>query len=209
MPIEHTCFLSYPHPRKEGSVLDIFVQDLMAELDQRLDGFLPGDVYCDKPRLRPTYNYDIALSEAICRSICLLVVYCPEYARREYCRRELDLMDRINNRRRDSLGVSAGKHHFVALVSLENKRYLPTRLLETSWHVADFSSYMRLPNVGERRIRKSKLLEQQVQDLAEAVRELHDLMRGNHAFGSPQLCCRELIGAPDSITEWESPPFPR
>lgn len=209
MSIDHTCFVSYPHPGKEGSYLDVFVQDLIAELDERLDGFLPGNVYWDKPRLKATYDYDVALSQAICRSTCMIVIYCPEYARREYCRREFDLMNRINERRRGSLGMATDKQHFIALVSLAQRKLLPQRLQSTSWHVADFSSYMTLPNNSKRRIRASKALRENVQGLATAVQELHGLIGGRGAFGSSELCCGEAIGNPDSVPEWEPAPFPR
>jgi len=207
VPICNSCFVSYPHPRTTNSFLDVFVKDLIAEVNERLDGFVPGKVYVDDERLKPTYNYNDALQTGICESICMIVVYCPEYAQRDYCLREFELFERINGRRRTKLGAAAGQRHFVALVSLA--RHLPPALAQTSWHVADFSGYLALPNVGKRRIRQSATLRAQVSKLVDAVQELDALIRGDVTFGTQTLCCGEVLAPENSVTPWAPAPFPR
>jgi len=63
------------------------------------------EVYIDKPRLVPGYQYDERLAQAICRSACMVVVYWPSYLESDYCLKEIRTMLQIERERRDVLGV--------------------------------------------------------------------------------------------------------
>lgn len=210
MPITNPCFISYPHPKIKGSRLATFIEELSTELGSLLDGFVPGEVAIDINRLQPGYNYNIALQQDICKSVCMVVVYVPEYANREYCRREFELMERIDQRRRAALGAGAGKYQFIIPVSLTSMQKLPKRLTADLRDTADFSPYMNLPDVGKRRFKHEKELQQHVIRISRTIRELYELLERQSGFGDATSCCGEALAASNSVPAWESaPPFPR
>jgi hypothetical protein len=61
-------------------------------------------VFMDKPRLNPGYNNNEALAEAICESVCMIVVFSPLYEERSYCLREFLAMECIEEKRKQMLG---------------------------------------------------------------------------------------------------------
>lgn len=210
MSITNPCFISYPHPKVAGSRLATFTEELANELGRLLDGFVPGTVYLDSQRLKPGYNYNVALQQAICESACMVVVYCPEYPQREYCRREFELMERIDLRRRQVLGAAAGKYQFIIPVTLTPAGKLPKRLTADLRDTADFSAYMALPAIGAKRFQRAPLLHKHVVHLSESIRELHELLERRPGFGEGTSCCGEALAEFNGVPAWEAAaPFPR
>src|SRR5688572_10736409 len=99
MTIKHACFISYPHP-KQGKQFEKIIDQLIAALEDYLGFFIGEKVYIDKERLRPGYNYNEALSKAICESACMIVVFTSLYASSDYCLREFFAMEQIEKIRK-------------------------------------------------------------------------------------------------------------
>jgi hypothetical protein len=66
--------------------------------------FIVERVYIDKDRLKPGYNYNEALSKAICESACMIVVFTSLYESSDYCLREFLTMEQIEEKRKQMLG---------------------------------------------------------------------------------------------------------
>lgn len=102
MPIRYSCFISYPHG--QGELLKQFIERLKTELQNRIDFYLNHPPYHDEARLRPGYRFNEALAQAICESVCMIVVYVPKYEKSEYCLREYAAMEDLERLRRQLLG---------------------------------------------------------------------------------------------------------
>jgi len=102
MPFKYSCFISYCHG--QGKWIRQFVTKLEEELVNRLDFYLDEPIFLDNKRLGPGYQFNEAIPEAICHSICMIVVYVPKYKRKEYCLREFAAMQMIETQRRESMG---------------------------------------------------------------------------------------------------------
>lgn len=99
MAMPCTCFISYPHVESEFFV--DFVEELQKALQDRIR-LLKRDasVILDFKRLKPGYIFDETISQAICRSVCMIVVYIPAYEESDYCLREFEAMERLQAARR-------------------------------------------------------------------------------------------------------------
>jgi hypothetical protein len=97
MSLQYSCFISYPHG--DGEVVKPFMENLRSALRSRLEPYVDLPVFYDKERLEPGYLYNAALAEAVCRSLCMIVVYMPRYESSSYCLRELSAMEELERRR--------------------------------------------------------------------------------------------------------------
>jgi hypothetical protein len=208
MPIQHACFISYPHPRVKRSDLSRFVKDFVRALEEKLDGYVSEPVYFDKDRLKPGYNYDEKLAKAICESVCMVVVYFPEYQRREYCLREFELMEKIDVKRKEVLAGAAHGVHFIVPVSIVGLTRVPERLGRDARDVADFSKYTTLRPRG-RRLHRDEELHDKLLKIRDMICELRNLLHPAEAQLEQHI---GLIAMPtkDSLRPWEADgqPFP-
>lgn len=104
MPFAYSYFISYCHGQE---ALTTFVEQLQKALDDELSMHFDYDSYLDTQRLLPGYQHNVTLARAICSSICMIVVYTPNYERHSYCLREYQAMEDIATRRKQLLGESA------------------------------------------------------------------------------------------------------
>lgn len=103
MGFKHACFVSYRHSDKEKTIK--FVEQLVDALDNCFDQYVPLTAYHDKPRLLPGYRFNVAIEQALRDSVCLVAILSNEYFESEYCRREYSAMKRIEDERRNQLGL--------------------------------------------------------------------------------------------------------
>src|SRR5688500_15915285 len=99
MRFQNSCFISYRHLDSELQVR--VVQDLHKGLKDELAFHTPCPVYLDDKRLQAGYRFNEALADALCRSVCMIVVFSPTYFSEEntYCAREWLGMLRLQQRR--------------------------------------------------------------------------------------------------------------
>jgi len=139
MPIKHACFISYCHG--QGSVMRPFVEQLATALGDYLEPYLDQKVYVDSDRLKPGYRFNEALAEAICESLCMIVIYVPKYERHPYCGREFAAMELLESGRFQRMGQAVDrKRGMIIPIILRGASAVPERITAER-HYADFSKY--------------------------------------------------------------------
>lgn len=139
MPLKYACFISYAHGT--GKYVVPFVEALHEELESQLESVCDEKVYLDKERLRPGYEYNEKLAEAICHSACMIVVYTPIYGQHDYCLREFKAMEQLEKKRRKLLGNVAKGHRLIIPVVFKGRVVdLPLALKSTA-HCCDASPF--------------------------------------------------------------------
>ncbi len=103
---KYACFISYSHG--EEALVKNFIDQFKAALKAYLEPWMDEEVFVDVDRLKAGFKYNEALAEAICQSVCMIVVYSPVYERRPYCGREYEAMERLEKQRLAHLAGAAG-----------------------------------------------------------------------------------------------------
>ncbi|MCI0513043.1 toll/interleukin-1 receptor domain-containing protein, partial [candidate division KSB1 bacterium] len=88
MPFRYSCFISYRHD--QGEIMEKFVDDLCAALQNEVIMLTGMHAYLDKTRLQGGNFYNVELARSLCQSVCLIMVFTPQYfsASHPYCARE-------------------------------------------------------------------------------------------------------------------------
>ncbi len=171
MPFEYGCFVSYAHPSPGGRMMKAFIEDLVLALESELDPYMRNQVYFDKERLEPSYEYDPALSYGLCVSACWILVYVPEYRRREYCLREYGAMQALQERRRKELGKKLPRQRsmIVPILVRGDQEELPEALAKTEPIMFDHLT------LAEATISDSREAMATLSKLARGISEIHEL----------------------------------
>jgi TIR domain-containing protein len=139
MAFKYSCFISYCHGQYD--LTKGFIDQLKIALKAELDAYLDEEVYIDEERLKPGYQYNEELAQAICQSVCMVVVYSPRYERHEYCVREFEGMEALEALRVKALGdKSADGRRCIIPIVLRGEDDLPARI-KAQKHYADFSKF--------------------------------------------------------------------
>ena len=103
MPFDYSCFISYRHTKykQNSAYLEKIVESLAGELERRVE----AEVCRDKERLKGASFYNEALAGALCRSVCMIALYCPTYfsVDHPFCSREFRAMEELERKRLDAL----------------------------------------------------------------------------------------------------------
>lgn len=170
----HACFISYRHPAAEGSREAKLIAHVSKAISDHVQMYTHRhEVYFDQKRLVPGYQYDERLAEAICRSACMVVVYWPAYLESDYCRKELEAMLEIEERRRRALGAKLrGCRLFIPFIVRGRFEDLPEAVRQ-GCHYLDYSRQATNPhfNIGEDEETSSKLFE-----IADYIKSLCDTL---------------------------------
>jgi TIR domain len=137
--IEHACFVSYAHGDEiiMKSFLKQFIQVLNGHLAQCID----EKIYIDEDRLKPGYNFNLALAQAMCKSVCMIVLFNPRYERRSYCLREFLAMEILENERIQLLGNNHDitKRMIIPILLRGKDEDIPPKIKEIQYR--DFSNF--------------------------------------------------------------------
>lgn len=116
MPFEYSCFISYRHGRHRSTkrMLDAVVDGLRGELDTYFD----KDVYVDTSRLKGGDFFNRSLATALCKSVCMVVLYTPNYFSLEhaYCAREFRAMEKLERKRIKLLSTTPSQGLIIPIV---------------------------------------------------------------------------------------------
>jgi len=169
MAFEHACFISYAHGEHE--LMQLFIRELTQELQNSLDPYFDETVCIDRDHLRPGMNFDIALASAICRSVCMVVVYSPKYSRHPYCLREYEAMRRVEQDRRNKLqdAISPGVGMIIPIIFRGKKELLPAEIRDHV-HYMDFRSF----TLYDARIRSNRDYVDGIEKVAEYIFDLNE-----------------------------------
>lgn len=119
-----------------------FVIQFRDALRDALEPYFEDGVYIDEERLRPGYEFNHALAQALCHSLCMIVIYVPRYDQQEYCVREFRAMELLERRRRELAGgkLPIEKGMIIPIVFRPGAGGIPARI-KGRVHYADFSKF--------------------------------------------------------------------
>ena len=145
MPFEHCCFISYRHtlfPRGR-TLTEQITEDLSAELEIRV----AEGVFRDKDRLKGAEFYNEALASAICRSVCMVVLYWPTYFHPAhlFCAREFKAMEKLEEERLQLLAPEERLKGLIVILALRGFDQIPAEIKDRRI-CKDFESYTLKPN---------------------------------------------------------------
>jgi hypothetical protein len=196
---KYACFVSYCHGQYE--LMTAFIDQLKAALDAYLDPLLDEQVYIDTQRLKPGYRYDEALAEAICQSVCMVVVYSPKYERHEYCVREYEAMVKLEAARKTMLGPAGRGRGFIIPVILRGGDDVPPRIREHV-HCADFSRF----TLATPRLASNPDYIGEIQKIAQVIYDQYRVFANLGA--NPCGDCGQFSLPPaSSVVGWRQPAF--
>ncbi|HJQ71634.1 MAG TPA: toll/interleukin-1 receptor domain-containing protein [Blastocatellia bacterium] len=103
MPIEYSCFISYPHGK--GKALEAFIKEFVAALSDEIDVQTRKEIWVDYKRLEGGFRFNEKIAADLCKAACMITIYTPLYFDREhtYCAREFKAMERLEKERRRKL----------------------------------------------------------------------------------------------------------
>lgn len=138
MPFKYPCFISYA--RGQGLLVNSFLKQLKDLLNAYLDLYFEEQLYEDG-QLTPGDRHVEELADAICHSVCMVVVYSPRYGSSEYCVREYRAMEILEEKRLALLGDNArGRGMIIPIILRGQKEDIPERI-RNHIHYCDFSKF--------------------------------------------------------------------
>src|SRR5262249_35583701 len=138
---KYSCFISYRHGQRQ--VAERILSELYESLSGEIELWLSEEVYLDRQRLKGGDYFEEGLSQALCHSVCMIVLYTPVYFDRHhlYCAREYKAMENLERDRLHSLGTqSLSTHGLIIPIICRGKEYLPHEIASTR-HYYDFEKY--------------------------------------------------------------------
>jgi hypothetical protein len=144
MPLEYSCFISYRHAKeyKGRDYVDRLVEELKAELELQV----AHEVYRDIERNKGAEFYQETLAAALCKSLCMVVLFWPTYFSREhtFCAREFKAMEALEEQRLQLLEDEAErKNGLILIIALRSFRLIPKSITDRRI-CKDFEKYTML-----------------------------------------------------------------
>jgi hypothetical protein len=118
------------------------VSDLYEALSSELEAFRDEPVFIDEDRLQGGDFYNDTLAEALCSSVCMIVVFTPTYFSKNhtYCAREYKAMEELENERLDLLSGNVSRGLIIPIV-FRGEDYLPPEIRDQRQYY-DFSDFL-------------------------------------------------------------------
>jgi hypothetical protein len=142
MPIRYPCFISYAHGTG-GVLIPSFMSALVTALQAEFSAYFREQLWIDRDKLKPGDALDTSLRQAICESVCVIVVFFPIYNESEHCMRELSAALELEEQRLAKLKehVPRDKRLVMTILLRGDKEDLPAELQHEERIFADFSSF--------------------------------------------------------------------
>lgn len=204
MPFRYSCFISYPDG--QGDLMKRFVEELESALQSSLGPYLREGVYIDKNRLSAGYKYNEALAEAICQSVCMVVVYSPIYEASSYCRREFTAMQRLEEKRFRAMQSSVSAHcGLIIPILLRGKAEEFPSIIREHIHFCDFSRF----TTASTKITRHRESVEKIEQIARYIFDLYERFRTSGSDPCSQ-CTSFRLPAEEEVPSWRTPvsPFP-
>ncbi len=161
---QYACFISYRHG--QGELIKDFIEELTTAIENRL-GLLghPLKVFVDKERLKPSYSVDPGLAEAICKSVCMIVVYNNGYfdTNSPFCAREFCAMVDLEGERLRSKKLPK-KLNLIIPILLRHPEKLPSEIFDRN--PCDLSEIYTNPEKHFQILKMKKKLNQSALEIA-------------------------------------------
>lgn len=201
MAIRHGCFISYAHGHH--AYMSRFKSDLIEALACYLEPHFDNEdeLFVDSAQLGGGDDLDQRIAQALCESVCMIVIYTPRYEAHAYTRREYAAMQRIEAER--SAWYRLPSHLIIPIIMTRHPAGLPSQITRPGMYV-DFSRYTLASNSFKSNPEFLPEIEKIVLRIAE---HYHCLKR----YMPPRHDCSKFV-LPDIPPEWRvipPPNFPR
>ncbi len=198
MAFQYACFVSYRH-HDQSQIAERFILDLCSALRNELAMQLDEDIYVDRQRMQIGTTFNEALASALCRSVCMVMVYTPTYFSRQhlYCAREFKAMEGIEGSRLAHLSERDRREHGLILpVVLRGMGSLPDELRNRR-HCYNFERF----SLTSRELARNKAFEAEVREMAEVIVQRKRLL---DAVGTDMTCnCNQFtFPSEDHVRPW-------
>jgi hypothetical protein len=194
MPLQYSCFISYRHTKQEK-----IVRELVTSLKAELSLWLDMDVFLDEERLKGGDFFNPSLAQALCESVCLIVVYTPNYfsGQKTYCAREYRAMEELEQIRFKKLGtVENPKHGLIIPLVYRGNKSLPevVRSKRQCYSFQDFQIYGKDNLENPEYAAKIMEIAEYISDRCEELRVVEDEICS---------CCDTFeIPSDEAISKW-------
>ena len=174
MSFQYSCFISYP-ALDDNPIMERFINELHGALKNNLAFFMPHNVFLAPINTKYGTLFNVQLGEAICRSVCWIVVYSPIYDQRRYCLQEYAAMEQVEEKRREVLKDKAPgvlediqALGMIIPIFLRGRRgALPPRI-QDHLHFCDFSRY----SLAHPQILTNERYDNDIRSIAEYIHDL-------------------------------------
>jgi hypothetical protein len=166
MPFEHACFISYRH-HEQSQLAEQFILGLAAALRNELALMVEEDIYIDSERMRGGTLFNPALAHALCKSVCMVVVYTPTYfsLAHSYCAREYRAMEKLEELRLSRLSDQQGREcGLIIPIILRGLESLPAAIrAHRHWYTFERFS------LTSREIARNRQFEERIREIAAVI----------------------------------------
>lgn len=170
MPFKYSCFISYCHGQYD--LVKEFIRQITEALQGSIDSYLDQEVYIDE-RLGPGYHYNEELAQAICQSICMIVIYTPKYESHSYCKREYIAMERIEKKRLELLADRSNNMGMIIPIIFRGEETdIPPRIKDRI-HFYDFRDF----TLATQEIKRNSKYAGEIERIAEIIHRFSKLFR--------------------------------
>jgi hypothetical protein len=163
MSFEHACFISFRQSRLAGR----FILDLADALRSELALMVEEDIFVDHERIQGGTLFNPALANALCKSVCMIMVYTPTYFSLEYpyCAREYRGMEQLEATRLARLNNQRGREAGLIIpIILRGLETLPTTIgSHRQWYTFERFS------LTSREIARNRQFEDCVREIASVI----------------------------------------
>jgi hypothetical protein len=165
MPFQYACFVSYRH-LEHNPLAERFIDDLSAALQGELGVWMEEQLFVDSERMRGGTFFNPTLADALCRSVCMLVVYTPNYfsLNHVYCAREYRAMEKLEAMRLARLQAPRQFEGLIIPVILRGAEYLPQTIRDRR----QYYSFERF-SLRSRKIARDAQFERYVREIAKSI----------------------------------------
>jgi hypothetical protein len=168
MPFKHACFVSYRH-HEQSEIAERFITDLCRAVRNELTMLLTEGIYIDREGLRAGTFYNPALADALCKSVCMIVVYTPTYFDLEhlYCAREYLAMEKLEKTRLARLAGQQGRDASLIIPIILRGENSLTPSIRTHRHYYTFERF----SLTSRVLARNPQFENAVRQIASVIHE--------------------------------------
>ncbi len=169
MPFKYACFISYRNGQRQ--LMERIITDLSTALANELEAWLDLEVYVDRERLQGGVLYNEALAQALCESVCMIVIFTPTYFSKthSYCAREYKAMEKLETARLHALGQQTDpKHGLIIPIVFRGAEALPDDIKERR-HYYKFDDFL----LSDVEISKHPAYAPKIREIARTIYDHH------------------------------------
>ena len=165
MPFKYSCFISFKHGRRRLS--KAIVEQLLEALESEIELITDHEIFIDWEKIKGGDLYEKVLSNALCQSACMVLVYTPSYFNEKstFCAREYQAMEILEKYRLRLLNSSTtSKHGLIIPVVFRGEERLPNFIRDRR-HYYDFQSF----SLSSSKISEHPEFSRQIKELAKYI----------------------------------------